>query len=125
MTPVPARDYGCNSVEIAEFLEVRCINEAEFVDSEDLGQSVDRNYNYDPMYVQVSSSCGEDCPAPAETALRQRPVLYLRRVEGLPLRQWTHPHSWPTISPDDPGQDRTLSPVNEERLVVGQLLLTG
>ena len=67
---------------------------------------------------------GAGAASPA-TAQRQRPVLRVSRVEGLSPTTGIGAHAWgAAVSPDDAGQDRTLSPFDEERGQAGELLLS-
>ena len=59
---------------------------------------------------------------PAAFALRQRSLLHLQGAQAISAPLSHHPYSLGPLPSDDPGQDRTLSPVDEERCQARYLL---
>ena len=78
-----------------------------------------------PRLTSDRRESGAGAASPA-TAQRQRPVLRVSRVEKLSPTAGIGAHAWgAAVSPDDAGQDRTLSPFDEERRQTGTLLIRG
>ena len=65
-----------------------------------------------------------ECVPPSPSAFRQRTLLPLQGSEGLPEPQAHRTHPLCTLPPDDPGQDRMLSSLDEECGEPAELLFT-
>ena len=63
-------------------------------------------------------------PPPAPAIERQWPLLRAAPAQRLLTASRDGTHSGCALPPDDPGQDRTLSPFDEERGQTGELLLS-